>query len=79
MVRIYIRARTTGRRPPRRHRCTTHGPPPSSLPAHEFLGETEALAMRRRVLNGLAETQGWPSWNLAREEARSLLNETPLP
>ncbi|MEA2623459.1 MAG: hypothetical protein QOH61_2369 [Chloroflexota bacterium] len=35
--------------------------------------------MRRRVLNGLAETQGWPSWNLAREEARSLLNETPLP
>jgi hypothetical protein len=38
-----------------------------------------ALEIRRRELNRLAETEGWPSWNLAREEARNLLNATSLP
>ncbi len=38
-----------------------------------------ALAERRSELEQEAATEGWPSWNLAREEARSRLQGVQLP
>lgn len=38
-----------------------------------------ALAQRRDELLREASTQGWPSWNLGREDARARLEAAPLP
>jgi hypothetical protein len=40
---------------------------------------TRYLVRRRAQLDALSSTDGWPSWNLARERARTLLEAAYLP
>ena len=40
---------------------------------------TRYLVRRRAQLEALSSADGWPSWNLARERARSLLEAAHLP
>jgi hypothetical protein len=50
-----------------------------SMSAQDQAIVTRFLVRRRAQLEALANAEGWPSWNLARERARGLLEAAQLP